>query len=125
MNGLCPYIKLQYIMKNRVNDINKISNIDYSGTSFLATFDTNPVTPGNPIVFNYPVHNTGGHYDPTTGIYTVPIDGAYDFTVHIWSYNDIDLGAFLTVDGDDVSKAAGLHYRIRIIAGEIYSRVKS
>ena len=47
----------------------------YSDTSFLATFDTNSVTPSDPIVFNYPVENTGGHYDPTTGIYTVPISG--------------------------------------------------
>ena len=30
-------------------------------------------------MFNYPVINTGGHYDPATGIYTVSIDDIYEF----------------------------------------------
>ena len=70
----------------------------YSHLSFLVTFDTSTVTPGDPIVFNYPVHNVGGHYDPTTGIYTVPIDGIYEFFFHIYGYEDTSIGAFLVVD---------------------------
>ena len=58
---------------------------------------------GNPIVFNYPVHNDGGHYDFTTGIYTVPIDGNYEFTFRFRAENDASLGAWLVVDGEDVS----------------------
>ena len=34
-------------------------------------------------MFNDARINPGGHYDPTTGIYTVPQDGAYEFYVHI------------------------------------------
>ena len=90
-------------MKNAVKNINQLSHTGYFGTSFLATFDTSPVTPGNPIVFNYPLVNAGGHYDSTTGIYTVPIDGTYEIIVHLWSYNDVNLGVDLTVDGSNVS----------------------
>ena len=73
------------------------------GTSFLATFDITTLNPGNPIVFNYLVHNAGGHYDPTTGIYTVPIDGTYEFIFRFYAYNDVGFGAWLVVNGDDVS----------------------
>ena len=90
---------------------------DYSGTAFLATFDTTTLTPTDPIVFNYTVHNTGGHYDSTTGIYTTPIDGTYEIIVHLWSDNDVKLGAALTVDGVDVSNATAVHLVIKIIAG--------
>ena len=62
------------------------------------------MTPGDPILFNYPVHNTGGHYDPTTGIYTVPIDGIYQFIVRIYTNADATIGVILIVDGDEVSK---------------------
>ena len=75
------------------------SPLGYSGTAFLATFDTGSLPPGNPIVFNYPVINTGGHYNPTTGIYTVPLDGTYEFIIRIRTRNDANCGAVLVVDG--------------------------
>ena len=76
----------------------------YSGLSFLATFDVGTLIPvNNTIVFNYPVLNSGGHYDPTTGIYTVPLDGTYEFIFHILSFNDHNIVAYLVVDGTDVS----------------------
>ena len=74
----------------------------YSGTSFLASFDAGTLTPGDPIVFNYPVHNAGGHYDSTTGIYTVPLDGIYEFIFRIYGYEDNSIGAFLIVDNVQV-----------------------
>ena len=70
----------------------------YSGLSFLATFDVGTLTPTDPIVFNNPVHNSGGHYDPTTGIYTVPQDGIFQFFFRIIAYEDSSTGAFLIVD---------------------------
>ena len=79
------------------------STLGYSDTSFLATFETSLVITSDPIVFNYPVHNTGGHYDPTTGIYTVPLDGTYEFIFHFWGFNDVTVGALLVVDSDAVS----------------------
>ena len=103
LNDFAPF-QTTIHFKNSVQLINKFSlYTGYSGTSFLATFDTTPLTPENPIVFNYAVHNTGGHYDPTTGIYTTPFDGSYEFMFCFRAENDATVGAFLVVDGEDVS----------------------
>ena len=60
------------------------------------------MTPGDPIVFNYPVQNAGDNYDPTTGIYTTPIDGTYEFLFCFRANNDENTGAWLVVDGEEV-----------------------
>ena len=65
----------------------------YSDTSFLATFNELYITPTDPIVFDNAVLNTGGHYDPTTGIYTVPIDDTYEFIVW-WRWYWIFFGSW-------------------------------
>ena len=49
---------------------------------FLAAVSGGAQIPSNPIVFDYSFINHGNHYDNTTGIYTVPIDGIYEFYVH-------------------------------------------
>ena len=85
------------------SDLFKMSFSGYSDTSFLATFDTSPVTPTNPIVFNYAVLNPGNQYNSTTGIYTVPLDGTYEIIFQFQSYNDNMAPAFLVVDGVRVS----------------------
>ena len=59
----------------------------------------------DPLLFNYPVHNTGGHYDPTTGIYTTPIDGTYEFILRIRAYEENIASAWLMVDGVEASKS--------------------
>ena len=46
--------------------------------------------------------NSGGHYDNTTGIYTVPLDGTYQFYVQILSDQDTPIRAYLVVDDDHV-----------------------
>ena len=40
------------------------------------------------MVFNVAPLNPGGHYDVTSGIYTVPIDGVYEFIVQTLCIND-------------------------------------
>ena len=72
------------------------------------------MTPDDPIVFNYIVHNTGGNYDPTTGIYTVPIDGTYEIIFRIRAENDANVGAWLVVDGQRVCEIY-LKYHCKII----------
>ena len=67
-------------------------------TSFLASFDYHPGTQEDPIVFNVAPLNPGGHYDVTTGIYTVPVDGVYEFTLHLWTVDDPEFNAYLEVD---------------------------
>ena len=58
----------------------------------------------DPLVFDQARINPGGHYDPTTGIYTVPEDGIYEFYVHILNGQETeDRYAFsLVVDATDV-----------------------
>ena len=73
--------------------------IGYANTSFLATLDYDPGTPGDPIIFNVDPLNPGGHYDATTGIYTVPLDGVYEFMLHILADDDQLMQAFIDVDG--------------------------
>ena len=76
----------------------------YSDTAFLATFDVNNLIPGDVIIFNYPLQNSGGHYNSETGFYTVPLDGIYEFNFQIFSDGDITIGGYLVVDGEAVSK---------------------
>ena len=85
--------------------------VGYVSTVFLAFFDYDPDVPGDPIVFNVAPLNPGGHYDVTTGIYTVPIDGIYEFSLHLLCLNDNQYLAYLEVDdtrvklpGIDLSK---------------------
>ena len=72
-------------------------------TSFLATISASTLTPSDPIVFDDAILNTGGHYDPTTGIYTVPIDGTYEFIFHFYTYNEHSAAGYLEVDNDRVT----------------------
>ena len=72
--------------------------IGYANTSFLATLDYDVGTPGDPIIFNVVPLNPGDCYDVTTGIYTVPLDGVYEFQLHIWSINDAACGAYIVID---------------------------
>ena len=75
----------------------------YADTSFLATIGSQTHTPSNPIVFDVAFLNSGGHYNATTGIFTVPIDGTYEFIVHILGDNDFEIRVHLIVDGTYVS----------------------
>ena len=78
----------------------------FADTLFLATIGAERVTPvSNPIVFSETRLNPGGHYDDTTGIYTIPIDGIYEFNVNVRSETDSDFGSFLVRDGVDIAHA--------------------
>ena len=49
-------------------------------------------------MFNLALLNLGGHYDVTSGIYTVPLDGVYEFMNHMWAIEDAFIGAYIKVD---------------------------
>ena len=77
--------------------------LGYVDTTFLATMGYGRHSPSDPIVFDVAVQNTGGHYDPPSGIYTAPIDGTYEFIIHIVSANDWVIATYLVVDDTQVS----------------------
>ena len=77
--------------------------LGYVDTTFLATMGYGTHSPSDPIVFDVAVQNTGGHYDPTSGIYTAPIDGTYEFIIHTVSANDWVIATYLVVDDTQVS----------------------
>ena len=54
-------------------------------------------------MFNVAHLNPGGHYDVTTGIYTAPLDGVYEFMLRIRSINDAGFGVWLEIDNVRVS----------------------
>ena len=47
--------------------------------------------------------NPGGHYNSTTGIYTAPYSGLYEFNINIRSQQDHDFGFYLVEDGTDIA----------------------
>ena len=72
----------------------------HADTIFLATIGAERVTHvSDPIVFSESRLNPGDHYDDTTGIYTNPIDGIYEFYVNVRAQPDSDFGSYLIVDG--------------------------
>ena len=64
------------------------AGVGYFDVSFFAALDYDPSVPGDAMVFNVVPLNPGGHYDVTSGIYTVPIDGVYEFIVQTLCIND-------------------------------------
>ena len=75
----------------------------YAGTAFLATIDAGTIsTVPNPIIFNETRYNPGGHYDPETGIYTVPLDGFYVIAATLRSQPDNDYSLQIVVDGSPI-----------------------
>ena len=52
-------------------------------TAFFATLDESKVTIQDPaiIIWKNVTYNNGGHYSATTGAYTAPLAGYYQFTV--------------------------------------------
>ena len=81
-----------------------------SGTTvaFHACHKTNPlsVTAKKTLTLNHAVTNIGNAYDTQTGIFTVPIDGLYDFQATIMNNVDIAVTAYvgLYVDNDMMAK---------------------
>ncbi len=94
---------LEAICKTNVFDIP-----GFSDASFLATFSDSAVTPSDPLVFDFNLLNPGGHYDNSTGIYTVPVTGTYQIIIYIWGNNDPEIRTYLNVDGTRVSLSLSL-----------------
>ena len=55
---------------------------------FLAALSSSSTVSENPVIFDTDEINPGGHYNPSTGYYTVPYDGIYQFHVQMQSLTD-------------------------------------
>ncbi|WAQ99663.1 hypothetical protein MAR_024036 [Mya arenaria] len=67
---------------------------------FRAEYPTDLSNP-NPIVFTKTVYDFGNGYDNVTGVFTVPVDGTYLFTMHLCSHAGKDIHYRLTIDDED------------------------
>ena len=102
------------------------SIVDYADTTFLATINAGTISPvPNPIIFNETRYNPGGHYDPQTGIYTVPLDGLYAIAATLRSYPDNDYAVRIVADGSPIvnsrnSDSGGVGYMTTIVSVPLY-----
>ena len=74
--------------------------LGYLNAAFLATKSGYTTDVTDPIVFDLTPVNYGGYFDSTTGIYTVAMDGLYEFNVQIYcSLKEEICVYYITVDG--------------------------
>ena len=66
------------------------------------------MTPGNPIVFDEVRIDGGENYDNSTGLYTVPVNGFYEFHVQIFmnNFEFMDRAFYIEVDGTFITDSA-------------------
>lgn len=71
--------------------------------SFFATRDAGTFTANNSvIIFNSVRHNIGSHYDNTTGVFTVPVDGIYLINFSLISGNTSLVEGEIQVNGNRI-----------------------
>ena len=64
------------------------SSAGYANLTFLATIRAFYVTlVPEPIIFDDARINSGGYYNPNTGLYTAPLNGTCEFYVQLETYN--------------------------------------
>jgi hypothetical protein len=56
-------------------------------------------TTNDVIIFNTARHNTGGHYNTSTGRFTAPVAGRYLFTLNVYAYPNYTAAILLTING--------------------------
>ncbi|XP_062601927.1 nuclease SbcCD subunit C-like [Saccostrea cucullata] len=70
---------------------------------------------GSTLVFSKIIFNRGGGYNPTTGMFTAPVDGHYVFFVSVQSYDTKDMMVDIVLNGESKSDQWHSTMLIRII----------
>ena len=74
--------------------------LGYLNSAFLATKSGGAGEVTDPIIFDLTPVNYGENYNSTTGIYTVPMNGLYEFNVQIYCWLNGNICVYyITVDG--------------------------
>ncbi|XP_062601928.1 uncharacterized protein LOC134263568 [Saccostrea cucullata] len=68
---------------------------------------------GSTLVFPKIIFNRGGGYNPTTGMFTAPVDGHYVFFVSVQSYNTKDIRVDIVLNGES---------KVRTMADDDYDK---
>ena len=86
--------------------------VAYADFSFLVTIDPIHIFPVDeePVVFNYVVRHSDA-YDNTTGIFTAPLDGDYEFMLHALCNLDTTIDIYIVVDDVMVSPICQISQR--------------
>jgi hypothetical protein len=81
-------------------DSNGVVTMPYQ-PSFYATSTAGETayTANQVIVFNTARHNTGSHFNTSTGRFTAPVAGKYLFTFNCYAYGGFITGVILTING--------------------------
>ncbi|XP_070685870.1 complement C1q and tumor necrosis factor-related protein 9-like [Pempheris klunzingeri] len=58
-------------------------------SAFAAGLTSSYPPPNAPVVFSYVHYNLQGGYDPSTGLYTAPVNGTYVFSYHLSVYQRV------------------------------------
>lgn len=58
-------------------------------SAFAAGLTSSYPQPNAPVVFSHVFYNVQGGYDPSTGLYTAPINGTYVFSYHLTVYERV------------------------------------
>ena len=81
--------------------------LGFAETIFLASQGGFIDVPNNYApIFHRPILNLGDHFDPTTAKYTVPLDGIYQFTIHIQTKDISRIAAYIEIDDRFVSTSS-------------------
>ena len=66
----------------------------YQDATFLAALSS--TVSGDALIFDREEINPGGHYDSSTGVYTVPYDGIYQFSVNAqWNFGYVSVRVYV------------------------------
>ena len=104
--------------------------LETMNSAFYVTLSTDLVfeTSGQTIVFDNDKINNGGHYNVTTGVYTAPVAGIYQFFPYIRStpkanfYLHVDGSSYVNpsehYDGEAANEGEGASMIVRLQAGQ-------